>query len=294
MFAEISFASALSEITLVAFTTLAPSGAAALAIMAVVLLAARVDDATRARINKFVSIPLVVTTVGLIASATHLGNPSNALYVLLGVGSSPLSNEVFCIVLFLGVSGIYWLYSFSQKPIVVFQKILQILIILFAVVFITAVAYAYSTETILIWNSPWVPVTLWLNAFVGGPLLATCSLNISKWDAITGRTGRLLSVFSLIVLAANVVAYIVQGLSLPSIGNSVASAVELVPSFWIMLLVFALFCLAGIALTLRGLGETKSFITPASGTLLAFAGIFTMRFAFYMLHMTVGLGLSLV
>ena len=43
--------------------------------------------------------------VGLVASATHLGNPANALYVFLGVGRSPLSTEVFCAVVFLALGG---------------------------------------------------------------------------------------------------------------------------------------------------------------------------------------------
>lgn len=88
------FDTAFGEVTLVLFTTLAPSGAVALAIVAAVLLFAKLGDDVRARINKFMCIPLVVTMVGLIASATHLGNPANALYVFMHVGSSPLSNEV--------------------------------------------------------------------------------------------------------------------------------------------------------------------------------------------------------
>lgn len=94
------FDMAFGEITLVVFTTLAPSGAVALAIMAGVLLFAKLDDDARARIDKFMCIPLVVAMVGLIASATHLGNPANALYVFLHVGSSPLSNEVLSAVFF--------------------------------------------------------------------------------------------------------------------------------------------------------------------------------------------------
>ena len=90
----VGFSQGLAQVTLALFTTLAPSGAVALAIVAAVLLFAKLGDDVRARINKFMCIPLVVTMVGLIASATHLGNPANALYVFMHVGSSPLSNEV--------------------------------------------------------------------------------------------------------------------------------------------------------------------------------------------------------
>ena len=88
------FDTALGEVTLVLFTTLAPSGAIALVLVAAVLLFSKLESTMRARISTFMCIPLVVTMVGLVASATHLGNPANALYVFLHFGSSPLSNEV--------------------------------------------------------------------------------------------------------------------------------------------------------------------------------------------------------
>lgn len=52
------------------------------------------DEKGRARLAHATVIPLLVSMVGLVASATHLGTPANALYVLTGVGRSPLSNEV--------------------------------------------------------------------------------------------------------------------------------------------------------------------------------------------------------
>ena len=41
------------------------------------------------RLNKWSCLPLVVAMVGLIASATPQGNPSQAPYVFTGVGRSP-------------------------------------------------------------------------------------------------------------------------------------------------------------------------------------------------------------
>ena len=103
------FETALGEITLVLFTTLAPSGVLGFSIMAGALAFGRFDRDVRSRINQFLCIPLMISMVGLIASATHLGNPANALYVFMGVGRSPLSTEVFCAVIFLFLAGVYWL-----------------------------------------------------------------------------------------------------------------------------------------------------------------------------------------
>lgn len=108
------FSVALSEITLVLFTTLAPSGAVAYLLMSLPVLSGRVTGDAARRLNQLTCLPLLVAMVGLVASATHLGNPANALYVFTGVGRSPLSTEVFAAVIFLALAGVYWLYSFAS------------------------------------------------------------------------------------------------------------------------------------------------------------------------------------
>lgn len=119
---SLGFSMALDEITLVLFTTLAPTGAMACVIMAAVLVFSPLGESERTRVNRALCIPLIAAMVGLIASATHLGSPANALYVLLGVGRSPLSNEVFCAGLFLASCGLYWLFCFTEKQYVRAQE----------------------------------------------------------------------------------------------------------------------------------------------------------------------------
>ena len=186
------FDTALGEVTLVLFTTLAPSGAIALVLVAAVLLFSKLESTMRARISTFMCIPLVVTMVGLVASATHLGNPANALYVFLHFGSSPLSNEVVSAVGLLACSGLYWLYSFSVKPFAWLQRLLLAMIAATGIVFVAMVSLAYSVDTIVTWSLPMVPISLWLNALVGGPLLAAITLYAAQWRALAGRFGLLL------------------------------------------------------------------------------------------------------
>ena len=300
------FDMAFGEITLVVFTTLAPSGAVALAIMAGVLLFAKLDDDARARIDKFMCIPLVVAMVGLIASATHLGNPANALYVFLHVGSSPLSNEVLSAVSFLACSGLYWLYSFSAKPVRWLQRALLALIAVTGVAFVTMVSLAYSVETITTWDLPTVPVSLWANALMGGPLLAALSLYVARWRALAGRFGLALMAEPVVALAANVAVYVAQGMLMGGVGNAVVRAVDLVPHYWQILAIFAVLALAGcvIAAVSMHVVSRAAQAQAATGSLafskrvlvrllvsclLVFAGVFAMRFAFYMMHLTVGL-----
>ena len=151
---------ALGEITLVLFTTLAPSGVVAFILMGLPLLRADLAADARRRINQFLSIPLVTAMVGLVASATHLGNPANALYVFLGVGRSPLSTEVFCAVVFLALAGVYWLYSFAERPRIGLQRPWMVLAMAAGIVFVTSVAFAYNAETIVSWYTVYVPLNL--------------------------------------------------------------------------------------------------------------------------------------
>ena len=299
------FDTALGEVTLVLFTTLAPSGAIALVLVAAVLLFSKLESTMRARISTFMCIPLVVTMVGLVASATHLGNPANALYVILHFGSSPLSNEVVSAVGLLACSGLYWLYSFSVKPFAWLQRLLLAMIAATGIVFVAMVSLAYSVDTIVTWSLPMVPISLWLNALVGGPLLAAITLYAAQWRALAGRFGLLLMTVPFIALAANMVAYIGQGRLLNGVANSVVAAADLVPHYRTMLLAFALMCFAGCvlaALTMHavsretvahGGGELafskRVLVRLLVACLLVFAGIFVMRFAFYMMHLTVGL-----
>ena len=299
------FDTALSEVTLVLFTTFAPSGAVALVLVAAVLLFPKLESTMRVRINTFMCIPLVVTMVGLVASATHLGNPANALYVFLHVGSSPLSNEVVSAVALLACSGLYWLYSFSVKPLVWLQRLLLAMIAVAGIVFVTMVSLAYSVDTIVTWSLPTVPISLWLNALMGGPLLAAITLYAAQWRALAGRFGLLLMAVPFIALAANTLVYIVQGRLMGGVANSVVAAADLVPHYRMMLLTFALMCFAGCVLAAftmhvvsreamaHGGGELafskRVLVRLLVACLLVFAGVFVMRFAFYMVHLTVGL-----
>jgi len=151
------FAFAVNEISLVLFTTLAPSGALAFVLMAIPLFKGGIDGDARGRLSKLLCIPLVVTMVGLVASATHLGNPDNALYVIAGIGRSPLSTEVASAVAFLALAGVYWLLTFARRFPLALQRVWLVAAAIAALAFVGAVAFAYGRETIVTWNLWQVP-----------------------------------------------------------------------------------------------------------------------------------------
>ena len=296
------FDTALGEITLVLFTTLAPSGAVAFMLMAVARLLSGADEGACRRIDKFLCIPIIVSMVGLVASATHLGNPANALYVFTSVGRSPLSTEVFCAVLFLLFAGVYWLYSFRLRPSRALQRAWLAVSLPVGALFVTSIAFAYAADTILSWNTPYAPVTLWLNALTGGPLVAAVGLRAARWRAVEQRFGKVMIALAAAALAASGVVYVLQARSMGAMENAIVSAFDLVPTYWAMLAVFAVLAGVGVVLCARALrGEgcggvaevslRAALTQPIVASALVLLGIFIMRFAFYMMHMTVGMSL---
>lgn len=282
------FEMALSELSLVFFTTLAPSGTCAVLVMVLIAQGFGRDARVCRAIDQKLWIPLSITLVGLVASATHLGNPSNALYVLLGIGRSPLSNEVAAAVLFLGLSGVYWFYSFSQKLLAWLRKILALAVFVSGLLFIMSIAFAYDAETILTWHSPYVPIILLLTALFGGPLLALSTMNLAKgFEA--GSLRMSLGGVSLVALFASLGVLIAQNASLVSAQNSLVNAVDLVPFYPAAIAWYAVCGLMGCVL----IGEVPTFkmwhanLRNTVGCIFVFSGIFIIRFCFYMMHMTV-------
>lgn len=304
------FDTALGEITLVLFTTLAPSGALAFLLMGLPVLSGAASSDERARINKFLSIPLVVSMIGLVASATHLGSPANALYVFSAVGSSPLSNEVFFAVIFLMLAGLYWLYSFSQQPNERLMRLWILCIDIAALAFIVAVGFAYSSRTVPSWNLWQVPLGIAANALLGGPLLVLASYAVGNCASLNRARGRAMIALAAIAFLANLLIYGSQmAVSLP-MENSLTSVAELVPAYELALAAFAVLAAAAIALAALAVRKLPGRSLPASestetsaepqsqrllaqllpAALLCLAAIFIMRFCFYMSHLTVGLG----
>ena len=107
-------------------------------------------------------------------------------------------------------------------------------------------------------------------------------------------------------LVANIAVYVAQGMLMGGVGNAVTRAVDLVPHYWQMLAISAVLALAGCAIAAASMHmvsraaqaqaatgslafSKRVLVRLAAACLLVFAGIFVMRFAFYMMHLTVGL-----
>lgn len=310
---------ALGEITLALFTTLAPAGAISCAALCVSLLFPGLNDICRVRISRYLWIPILVALVGLVASATHLGNPANALYVLTGVGRSPLSNEICIAIVAFGLAGSYWLASFSEKRRPLLERAWLVATICGALAFTASLAFAYNVETIVTWALPTTPLNLVLNAFMAGPLIALVVVVAAEASAVSSfsaeaaggdfgeapeagkspaaiynlRFAQGLVVVSALSFVANVVGYLVQGYLALGLANSTLSVQQLVPHYYGCVGAFAVLAGVAVALSLHAVFRARrlSLKRALVSAVFAFLAIFIMRFVFYMMYLTVGISL---
>lgn len=93
-------------------------------------------------------------------------------------------------------------------------------------------------------------------------------------------------------LACGAACFAMQGIAVLDMGNHIISVRELVPAYWPMVAAFVAFGATGVGIFAgMSLGKIRYRASTATAALAcAFIGIFIMRFAFYMMHLTVGVG----
>lgn len=280
---------ALSEITLVLFTTIAPAGIVGYVVVALYGLAASREAAARA--SRYLVIPLMLAISGLIASATHLGTPANALYVLTGFGRSPLSNEVVAVVGFLAVGGVWWMLSFRDDVPRWGQLLAFALAIVAGLVALAMISLAYSVSTVPTWNLPFGPLALWLGSVASGVVVGLFTLMAAGLPVGRRFATALLVVGAVSAVAEGGVLWL-EWQALEAIQTTAFSAQALVP--WLPTAavaypVAALVCLAAVLwATRRKPAKTTALVTVAAAGLLLMAASFAVRFGFYAMYMTAG------
>ena len=294
---------ALNEITLVLFTTIAPAGVMGYLTMALAIVLSR-DEERAAAISRYLVVPLVLAISGLIASATHLGTPANALYVITGIGRSPLSNEVVAAVAFLALGGVYWILSFRDDLRRPFRVAWLAATAAAGFVFVGYIAVAYSVPPVPTWNLPTAPLTLWLNALSSGPLVGLFGLLLARQEPNRGMVAALLALVAL-AAAVNAAVLGMQWQELPGIVTTTTRAVDLVPAMPLAIGAYA--ACEAVAVALGGIGALRRVIgtgddpfaaaqrarivrlaLTGASALLTLAACFAVRFTFYALHMTLG------
>lgn len=250
---------ALNEITLVLFTTIAPAGLMGYVVIAAFgLVSPREELAGTA--SRYLVIPLTLVITGLIASATHLGTPANALYVVTGIGRSPLSNEVAAVVAFLALGGIYWLAAFRDDWTTARRRLCLTIVTVAAVVACQAIAYAYAVDTVPTWNLPLMPVSLWLGAIPCGVSVGLLTLLVANLRPSHRFVWACFAIGAVAAVADGVVLLTINS-QLEAIATTAQQASALAPALPVAATVFSIVSIAALA---TSTAIAVSPVTPAT------------------------------
>lgn len=300
---------ALNDIGLAVFTTLAPAAAFAYVVLACTALVGRLTPRERSCLESWLILPLAVTTVGLIASATHLGNPGNALYVFARAGSAALSTEVLTAVVFLGTSCSYWLACIYLKGLRAVRAVWLAASVVAGIAFVVGTTRAYALPTVVTWNTAFAMANMPLAGVAGCTPLACLVLVCAGQALRRTRLAVVLAAVSGVATVALCASMLLQNDDLATLRNGYGTAQELVPLYVPAIAAFAVCALASLLccrVTLHrfrrtcaqseqavAFGSTTPAERRAIGWLVVacvvmYLGIFAVRFAFYCFHMTSG------
>lgn len=291
-------ASAFAELPLALFSTLAPMGAGAFLILAILFSTTSMEEDAARRIDKLTAIPVGLVIVGFIAAFFHLASPLHAFGVFSGIGSSPLSNELVAGCLFTLVMLVYWIAAMVGKLGAGARKGLLWVCAVLGIVFAWFTGAAYMIDTIPSWNTIAGPVQMVGFALIGGAAISVLMLTLAK-HAQALKTPPLKTAL-LAVMAAGLVLVIggvaAQAAAVSGMSNALVSGSDLVGSV-MLVIVCGIICLVGTgvcdAFAVRASGAGEGALAGASwgAAVLALVGILLVRLAFYGMQLSVGLSI---
>ncbi len=287
---ETGIAQGLEQLSLSLFTALTPAGTFAYIALTLYGLSLGTNEEAERRLHHYLIIPLAFCLIGLIASTNHLGKPANALYVLAGIGRSPLSNEVAASVVFTGLAWIYWLASFSDRMSMRRLRFVIPLTTLAGIAQIWFTANAYHVVTISSWLLPSTQINQILSAFLAGSFLFLLTLAIARHEC----SRKILRIIFLIMAFSTVlllISEIVQSIHFYYLTSTTSQLTELFPQYLPLIALSTLFLLFAVFFAIRWNKQAGVLDIRRTGfiALLAFAGILVARFSFYCAYLNVGL-----
>lgn len=282
---------AIAEMPLALFTTFASIGAGAFLALVVAFFAGTFSDDQLKKIDKLTIIPFLVVVIGFIAAVFHLASPMNAFGVFAGVGSSPLSNELVCGVIFAVLALIYTVLALAGKLSGGVRRGLGAIVAVVAIIFAIMMGAAYMMDTIISWNTPLIPVQMLGYLFVGGAALGSYVIaQAGAGDAL--RSGSVKGALGAVAIVGAVLALIGLGGQIAMVsgmGNALYVGADLVDAVMPLALGGLALVVVSAALTFVGVRAKSPATMLAVATLAAIVGILLARLAFYGMQLSVGL-----
>lgn len=158
----------MHELPLVFFTVL---GQTAVGVFALVFLSHKLGLTTAQQLKQANIVGLILMLVGLVIGALHVGQPLRALNMLLGVGRSPMSNEILLSSLFVAMACGTVFFSSMVKNAVL-AMLCNVATVIFGLAFAWSITQVYQLTTVPNWDTSYTSLQLWMTVLVGGGAFA--------------------------------------------------------------------------------------------------------------------------
>lgn len=158
----------MHELPLVFFTVL---GQTAVGLFALALLSHKLGMTTEPQLKQANIIGLILMLVGLVIGALHVGQPLRAMNMLLGVGRSPMSNEILLSSLFVAMAcGTVFFAVIVKKTGL--ATLCNVATVIFGLAFAWSITQVYQLTTVPNWDTSYTSLQLWMTVLVGGGAFA--------------------------------------------------------------------------------------------------------------------------
>ncbi|HHL2500710.1 TPA: dimethyl sulfoxide reductase anchor subunit family protein [Yersinia enterocolitica] len=158
----------MHELPLVFFTVL---GQTAVGVFALVFLSHKLGLTTAQQLKQANIVGLILMLVGLVIGALHVGQPLRAMNMLLGVGRSPMSNEILLSSLFVAMACGTVFFSIIVKNTVL-AMLCNVATVIFGLAFAWSITQVYQLTTVPNWDTSYTELQLWMTVLVGGGAFA--------------------------------------------------------------------------------------------------------------------------
>ncbi|MGH1593681.1 dimethyl sulfoxide reductase anchor subunit family protein [Yersinia proxima] len=158
----------MHELPLVFLTVL---GQTAVGVFALVFLSHKLGLTTAQQLKQANIVGLILMLVGLVIGALHVGQPLRAMNMLLGVGRSPMSNEIVLSSLFVAMACGTVFFSVMVKNTVL-AMLCNVAAVIFGLAFAWSITQVYQLTTVPNWDTSYTSLQLWMTVLVGGGAFA--------------------------------------------------------------------------------------------------------------------------
>ncbi|MFL4556536.1 dimethyl sulfoxide reductase anchor subunit family protein [Yersinia kristensenii] len=158
----------MHELPLVFFTVL---GQTAVGLFALVFLSQQLGMTTAPQLKQANIVGLILVLVGLVIGTLHVGQPLRAMNMLLGVGRSPMSNEILLSSLFVAMACGTVFFSTIVKNAML-AILCNVATVIFGLAFAWSITQVYQLATVPNWDTSYTSLQLWMTVLVGGGAFA--------------------------------------------------------------------------------------------------------------------------